>query len=540
MSTPQSSLTVREAVVDFLRRSGMTAVFGNPGSTELPLFRDFPKDFRYITALQESLVVGMADGYAQATGRAAFVNLHSAAGVGHALGNLYTAYRNQTPLVITAGQQVRSMLGMEPFLFAEDAAQFPKPYVKWSVEPATAADVPAAIARARYIAEQAPCGPTFVSIPADDWEQPAEAVPQRTVSRSVRGDAALLAQLAAALATAARPVFVAGSGVSRDGAYAALTRLAEQQEAPVWTAPRTARAAFPESHRLFAGFLPNSRESVAACLAGYDLIVVFGAPVFTYHMAGSGPFIPAGATLFQLGDNPGQGAWAAVGTAIVTSLRPAIEELLASALPVAARSAGQGRGAAPVPEPVGSGHGSAHGSGNGSGEGVGVAWLMSRLAVLRPADSLLVEEAPSSRSLMQRHLPVDREDGFFTCASGGLGHGLPAAVGVALARPQQRTLALMGDGSSLYSIQALWTAAQWQVPLTVVIVRNGSYASLLEFASLFGLPAAEGIALPALDFVQLATGFGVPAQRVTRPEDLDAALLAAFAATGPALVEVIV
>jgi benzoylformate decarboxylase len=267
---------------------------------------------------------------------------------------------------------------------------------------------------------------------------------------------------------------------------------------------------------------------VAACLAGHDLIVVFGAPVFTYHMAGSGPFIPAGATLFQLGDHPGQAAWAAVGTAIVTSLQPAIEELLASPLAVASRAPGQGRGAAPSPEPA------------VAGAGVGVAWLMSRLAALRPLDSLVVEEAPSSRSLMQRYLPVDREDGFFTCASGGLGHGLPAAVGVALARPQQRTLALMGDGSSLYSIQALWTAAQWQVPLTVVIVRNGSYASLLEFAQLFGLPAAEGIALPALDFVQLATGFGVPAQRVTRPEDLDAALLTAFAAAGPALVEVLV
>lgn len=524
MSYSPSSLTVREAVIDFLRRSGMTAVFGNPGSTELPLFRDFPADFRYITALQESLVVGMADGFAQAIGRAAFVNLHSAAGVGHALGNLYTAYRNQTPLVITAGQQVRSMLGMEPFLFAEDAAQFPKPYVKWSVEPATAADVPAAIARARYIAELAPCGPTFVSIPADDWEQPAEAVPVRTVSRSVRGDAALLGQLAVALAGAQRPVFVAGSGVSRDGAYAALATLAEKHEAPVWTAPRTARAAFPESHRLFAGFLPNSRETVAACLAGHDLIVVFGAPVFTYHMVGTGPCIPEGATLFQLGDNPSQAAWAAGGTAIVTSLRPAIDELLAVEVPVVSRPPGQGRSATVVQEPA--------------GDGVGVAWLMSRLAALRPADSLLVEEAPSSRTLMQRHLPVDREDGFFTCASGGLGHGLPAAVGVALARPQQRTLALMGDGSSLYSIQALWTAAQWAVPLTVIIVRNGSYASLLEFANHFGLPAAEGIALPALDFVSLAAGFGVPAQRVTRRQDLDLALAAAFAANGPSLVEV--
>jgi benzoylformate decarboxylase len=279
------------------------------------------------------------------------------------------------------------------------------------VEPATAADVPAAIARARYIAEQAPCGPTFVSIPADDWEQPAEPVPQRTVSRSVRGDAALLAQLAAALAAAEKPVFVAGSGVSRDGAYAALTRLAEQHEAPVWTAPRTARAAFPESHRLFAGFLPNSRESVAACLAGHDLIVVFGAPVFTYHMAGSGPFIPAGANLFQLGDNPGQSAWAAVGTAIVTSLQPAIEELLASALPLAVRAAGQGRGAAPAPEPA------------SSGDGVGVAWLMSRLAALRPADSLLVEEAPSSR--LRESCTSSQDLGGLSCGQEGVQGVLP-------------------------------------------------------------------------------------------------------------------
>src|SRR5215204_751082 len=183
--------TVRDAVIGLLRELGMTTIFGNPGSTELPLFKNFPDDFRYVLGLQESVVVGMADGYAQATGNAAVVNLHSAAGVGHAMGNIFTAYRNRTPMVITAGQQARSILPFEPFLFASDAAKLPEPYVKWAVEPARGEDVPLAIARAYYLAVQEPCGPTFVSIPVDDWERPTEAISPRTVSRALSPDQTL-------------------------------------------------------------------------------------------------------------------------------------------------------------------------------------------------------------------------------------------------------------------------------------------------------------------------------------------------------------
>jgi benzoylformate decarboxylase len=168
---PDSRLTVRESVLRLLRAFRMTTIFGNPGSTELPLFRDFPADFRYVLGLQESLVVGMADGYAQATRNAAIVNLHSAVGVGHAMGNIFTAYKNQTPLVITAGQQARSILPFEPFLFSARPTELPQPYVKWSCEPARAEDVPAALARAYYMAMQPPRGPTFVSIPVDDWDR---------------------------------------------------------------------------------------------------------------------------------------------------------------------------------------------------------------------------------------------------------------------------------------------------------------------------------------------------------------------------------
>src|SRR5713101_594321 len=206
---------VREAVFDLFRAFGTTTIFGNPGSTELPMYRDFPADFRYVLALQEIVAVGMADGYAQATRNAGLVNLHSAAGVGHALGAVFTAYKNQTPLVVTAGQQARSILPFEPFLFAERAAEFPRPYVKWSCEPARAEDVPAAIARAYLTAMQPPRGPTFVSIPVDDWDRLCEPVEPRRLGTVVRGDPELLAEVAEALGACVRPAFVVGAGVAR-------------------------------------------------------------------------------------------------------------------------------------------------------------------------------------------------------------------------------------------------------------------------------------------------------------------------------------
>src|ERR1700684_2960078 len=211
-------VTVREATFSLLRAFGLTTVFGNPGSTELPMFRDFPPDFRYVLGLQESVVVAMADGFAQARAGAALVNLHSAIGVGHALGSIFTAFRNQTPLVITAGQQARSILPFEPFLYSEQAANLPKPYVKWSCEPARAEDVPGAIARAYSCAMPPPRGPTFVSVPVDDWDLRCAAPAPREASAAIAGDPALLARAATALTAARHPLIVVGASVARDGA----------------------------------------------------------------------------------------------------------------------------------------------------------------------------------------------------------------------------------------------------------------------------------------------------------------------------------
>jgi benzoylformate decarboxylase len=515
--------TVRDVTICLLRDLGMTTIFGNPGSTELPLFKDFPADFRYVLGLQESTVVGMADGYAQATRNAAFVNLHSAAGVGHAMGNIFTAYRNRTPLVITAGQQARSILPYEPFLAARQPTTLPEPYVKWAVEPARGEDVPAAVARAYYVAMQQPTGPAFVSIPVDDWERPSEAVPGRIVSRLLHPDRELLDAIGDRLNCSTRPALVVGPGVDRNGAWDQVVALAERHEALVWVSPMSSRCSFPERHRLFAGFLPAIRERIVRCLDGHDLVLALGAPIFTYHIEGFGPHLPPGAELVQMIDDPDVASWTPGGTAIVCDVRLGVEALLRQPSPPA-RSAAKGRSAPPEAAP---------------GDRVSIPYLMQTIAEVRPPDSILVEESPSSRAMMQAYLPIERPSSFFTCASGGLGYSLPAAVGIALATGHsRRVIALLGDGSSMYSIQALWSAADLDLPMTIVIVNNGGYAALSEFLSHFNLKAPIGTEVRGIDFVGLARSLGCDGVRVEEPRDLAPTLSAAMQSKGPIVVDV--
>jgi benzoylformate decarboxylase len=527
-TAPQT--TVRDAVIALMRHFGMTAVFGNPGSTELPLFRDFPDDFRYVLGLQEAVVVGMADGYAQASRNASFVNLHSAAGVGNAMGNIFTAYKNRTPMVITAGQQARSILPFDPFLYSGSATELPKPYVKWSVEPARAEDVPLAIARAYYIAMQEPRGPVLVSIPADDWDRPAEMVTPRLVSTGSRPDPVVLAAIGAALDASARPAFVVGAAVDRGNAWDAVVELAERHNARVFGAPMSGRCGFPEDHPLFAGFLPAMREKIAAGLAGHDLVFALGAPAFTYHIEGYGPHLPEGATLVQLTDDPTTAAWAPVGTAAVASIRLGVQDLLARPAPPPR--------ALPAPRPP-----RPRAEAPGAGERMSVAYLLQTLAEVRDPLSIVVEEAPSARPVMHGYLPMLHSETFYTMDSGGLGHSMPAAVGIALAKPEAKVIALIGDGSSMYSIQALYSAAQLKLPITFVIVNNGRYAALQDFAPVFGFgadDAVHGTDLPDIDFVALATGQGCAGVRVSDAAALRATLEQALRSPVPMLVDVLV
>ena len=521
-------ITVREAVFRLLRAFGMTSVFGNPGSTELPMFMDFPDDFHYVLALQECVVLGMADGYAQATRNAAFVNLHSAAGVGHAMGNIFTAFRNRTPLVITAGQQARSILPFDPFLGSAQAPELPKPYVKWSVEPARAEDVPLAIARAYYIAMTPPCGPVLVSVPSDDWDVKTLPVDAREVSRYLRPEPGLLAKIGDALDAARTPAIVVGASVDRDGAWSEAIQLAERHNARVYVAPMSGRCSFPEDHPLWAGFLPAMRDRIVAQLSGHDLVFALGAPAFTYHVERKGPHLPHGSKLVQLTEDPQVAAWAPTGTSVVGSIRLGLLDLLDRSAPPPRPAPAPHVRPVRLPEPL-------------PAERLPVAWVLQTLNEVRPRDSIIVEEAPSARPIMHAHLPIFESETFYTMCSGGLGWGLPAAAGVAMGKPGRRVIALVGDGSAMYAIQALWSAAQLALPVAVVILKNRRYAALHEFARIFGYRPDEpvpGTELPDLDFVGLAAAQGVRGLRVERADQLRPALEQALQSAEPMLIEV--
>lgn len=518
------TVTVKDATFGLLRAWGIKKVFGNPGSTELPFLSDWPDDIDYVLGLQEASVVGMADGYALATRNAGFVNLHSAAGVGNALGNIYNAYRNQTPLVITAGQQARSIMPLQAFLYAERASEFPRPYVKFAVEPARAEDVPAAIARAYYVAMQPPCGPTFVSVPIDDWAHATQPLDGRQVSREIGPDPSAMQALVTALGEARRPALVVGPAVDRAGAVDLMVKVAEKTKAAVWASPFSARCSFPERHPQFGGFLHAAPGQLSDALRDHDLVVVVGAPVFTFHVEGHAAIFDGATTIFQITDDSDAAAMTPTGHSIIATMKPALSALL-DLLPETRRGASPGRVLPPPPA---------------AGDPIPAEYALHVLSAAMGPHDALVEEVPSHRPLMQKAMPMRGQDSFYTMASGGLGYSLPAAVGMALGRGQGRTVCLIGDGSAMYSIQALWTAAQRKLPLTVVVLNNSGYGAMRSFSQVMQVRNVPGLDLPGIDFVKLAEGMGCDAVRVMKSAELADAYKRGLSAQGTSLIEVMV
>ena len=504
--------TVREATFELFRAHGMTTIFGNPGSTELPMLADFPEDFTYVLGLQELVVMGMADGYAQASRRPTHVNLHTAPGVGNAVGGIFNAQANKSPLVITAGQQVRPQITMEALLTNRDATVVPQPYVKYSHEPPRAQDVPGALARAIAHAMLPPRGPAFVSIPMDDWTQEAdEDRAARAAARHVNGRAApdpdALADLASRLAAAANPVLVVGADVDAAGGWDHAVALAEKQRLPVWAppAPGGSRIGFPEGHPQFAGTLPPAIGPVADVLKAHDLVLVVGSSVFAYYPYMPGPLLGPDTTLVHITADPAEAARAPMGDAIVGDVGLALERLV-ELVPVAEadpqrvraqRAARAGR--------------STGGRSSGSPQrltgdgGAGAAW---------PQDGIAVVESPSATLSLRNRLRLSRPGSYYTGASGGLGFGIAAAVGVQLAQPDRPVVCVLGEGSAQYGITALWSAVAYKVPVTFLVLRNDEYAILKWFAMLEQVAGAPGLDLPALDVAAVARAYGMEAREV--------------------------
>ncbi|MFD6562749.1 benzoylformate decarboxylase [Micromonospora profundi] len=519
--------TVRDATYDVLRSLGMTTVFGNPGSTEEPFLRDFPADFHYVHALHEATAVAMADGYAQVTGVPAHVNLHTAPGTGNGMGNLVTAWHNKTPLIVTAGQQTREMLLLEPRLTSRRAVELPEPYVKWSYEPVRAQDIPAALLRAYATAVQPPAGPVFLSLPMDDWAKQAEAAPvPRSVATRFGPDPQRLAEFAQVLAGSRNPVLVFGPGVDRSDSWSAAVTLAERLAAPVWSAPAPERAVFPEDHPNFRGVLPFAIEPLAEALDGHDTVLVIGAPVFRYYPHVPGDHLPAGARLLHVTDDPDEAARAPVGDSLLGDPGLTLTALL-ELVPAADRPPPQPRTAPEPPEVTAP---------------LSADALFAALATHWPEDGILVQESPSNLSALRRRLRITRPASYFTMASGGLGYGLPAAIGVALAQRDtghgRPVVAVIGDGSFHYSVQALWTAARLSLPVVVIVPVNKQYAILKSFAELKDTPGVPGLDLPGLDVTAIAAGYGCATAVVDTPDQLGAALATGLRADRPTVLPV--
>ncbi len=522
--------TVRDATFELLRRNGMTTVFGNPGSTELPMLADFPSDLTYVLGLQEAVVMGMADGFAQASGRPTLVNLHTAPGVGNAMGGIFNAQANKSPLVVTAGQQVRAQMTLQANLTNRDAARMPHPLVKWSYEPPRAEDVPLALARATHLAALPPRGPVFVSIPMDDWgvEADPRAVEQ-AIGRQVQGragaDPATVEELAGQLAAASSPVLVAGPDVDASGAWEVAVRLAEHARLPVWAtpAPGGGRLGFPENHPNFQGVLPPAIAPLSETLKGHDLVLVAGSSVFPYYPYIAGDLLPEGTRLVAITSDPDEAARAPMGDAIVADVRLTLEALLA-ALP-----APEGRD---KPEPL------ADPDPPPDSDPISPSKAMSVLADVFPDEGIVVLEAPSATPALRARLRLSHSGSYYFSAGGGLGYGLSAAVGVQLAQPERPVVCVLGEGSAQYALQAFWSAAAYAVPLTVLVLRNSEYAILKWFAQFEQVEGAPGLDLPALDTAALASGYGIESSTTEDADELRTLLEDAIASERPRLVEV--
>ncbi|MDJ0358176.1 benzoylformate decarboxylase [Paenarthrobacter sp. PH39-S1] len=510
-------------------QQGLTTIFGNPGSNELPFLMDFPEDFRYILGLHEGAVISMADGFAQATCGAAFVNLHAAAGTGNAMGGLTNAVASHTPLVITAGQQIRSTVGLEAMLANVDAAQLPKPLVKWSAEPLCAEDVPRTISQAIHTAQLPARGPVYVSVPYDDWDK--EAAPNGrhlATRRTVEGrslSAGQLAELVELLDGATNPVLVLGPDVDATGANNDAVTLAEKLAAPVWIAPSASRCPFHTRHRSFRGVLPAGIKNVSDLLAGHDLILVIGAPVFRYHQYLPGEYLPEGARLIHITNDAGEAARAPMRDAVVASVGEATRQL-AEAVGTADRPA--------LPElpPI-------RPASTGSDAALHPEQVFEMLRNTAPKDVIYVKESTSTTSSFWNMMDIGLQQGsYYFPAAGGLGFGLPAAVGVQLAQPRRQVIGFIGDGSANYGITAVWTAAQYKIPVVFLILKNGTYGALRWFAHVLDAGETPGLDVPDLDFVQIANGYGVPAESVSTADGLQSALTKAVESGGPTLIEI--
>jgi benzoylformate decarboxylase len=499
--------TVRDAAFDVFRRRGLTTLFSNPGSTEVPFLAGLPADLRFVLALHENAVVALATGFAIGRDEPALAVVHTTAGLGNAVGALATARVNRAPLVVLVGQQDRRHLVFEPFLtgrLERLAGDYPV-----SVEqPVRPQEVPGAIERA-YHAAATHRGPALVIVPMDDWDAPADDEREEAAAglmlRAAAVDPRAVDELATFLTGAESPAFVVGAGADDPETWAALVELAERLVVPVFQESFGARAGFPQDHPLFAGFLPADRPRLRERLAPYDALLVVGAPVFRQSPFAPGRFAASETRVAVIGEHADELHRSPAELAVLAPPAAVCREL---ALRVPARDV-------PPPEPFRSPPAPTLPS---VGEQLRAGHVLAALAERLPRDAVVVEEAPVDRPELHERLLARSPLGFLSAAMGGLGFALGGATGVRMAVAERPVVAVVGDGSSIYGIQALWSAAHYRVGVLFVVLSNGGYAIMDRLAERQERePPWPGF---DVDVAAIARAFGCAGRRITSHDEL--------------------
>ena len=547
----------RQVLMESLAGHGVEFLFGNPGTTESPIIdslQDYPQ-IRYILTLHEGVAVGAASFYAQASGKTGVVNLHVAPGLGNALGMLYNASKAGSPLVITAGQQ-DTRLRLRAPLLGHDLAAMAAPLAKWSVQVERADEMAPILRRAFKVAQDAPSGPVFVALPIDVLEQETSEVaqPPGTLYRDAEPDSAGVTAALDVLLSSKSPVIVAGDDVARRGANDDLVALAELLGAAVWLEGLRLHVAFPTAHPSCRGALGFDALAIRKGLEGADAVLLVGGPFFeeVWFTAGS-PF-PPNAKVLQIEDSPERlsrnfplrAGLLASPAAALRALRAAVEREAKAAFRQAAADRNAALCSLKEQEVAAQRERAAK---RWDSEPISIPRLMADLQASLPRDAIVVDEAITASIDLARTLTFDRPGDYFGARGGGIGQALPGALGVKLAHPRRPVVAISGDGSAMYTIQALWTAAHHDLAVVFVILDNREYRILKHnmdayrqrFAVRSERPYAHmDLTKPDLGFVDIAHGLGVAASRVTKPADLAPAVAAAIASGGPYLLDVVV
>ena len=499
--------TVRDVAFDVMRQFGLTTIFGNPGSTEIHFLTDLPPDIRFVLGLHEGSVVGMASGYAIARGEPSFVNLHTAAGLGNAINAIANARDCRAPLVIVVGQQDRRQVAFEPFLTGRHLDRLAGEYPVWTNVPFRAQDVPGAIARA-YHEAQAAKGPALVVVPMDDWLAPADELAATSPARVRRSRSVApeeVAELTELIASARSPAVVVGPGADSREGWAAVVAVAERLRCPVWQEAFSRRAGFPQDHRLFAGHLPWRRRLMRETLAPHDLVLAIGTNAFRLYLLDEpGPPVAPGTHVAVITEDPAEAHRSPCELALVAPVGPACRALAAQLPDRDVTPPRPLRRPAPPAAPA-------------PGEPLQAGHLLAALAQRLPHDAVLVEESPSCQPEIYQRIAIRAPLGFLSAANGGLGFGLSGSIGLRMGLPDRPVVGVIGDGASIYAIQALWSAAQYGVGVLLIVMANGRYAVMDSLAQAVG-GTAPWPGFGSVEIAGIAKCLGCPSIRV---EDYD-------------------